>query len=92
MIIWDLQDKMCRRLDEKDDRDENDRKRLYAEVLRADGELKNLVEEMPTFFKSNGHKTSGIPGYILQQRTILLLSIAHKVSVKAKERNSLDIR
>lgn len=83
VIIWGLQDRMCRQSNKHDSDDGRDRRSLYKEVLRADAELKQLVEEMPQFFKSDKHENSGIPEYIFQQGSILLLSIAHKVSSNA---------
>lgn len=57
----------------------DDLRNLYSEVLQADRELKQLVEEMPRFFRLKENYDDETPRNIIQQTRILSISIAHKV-------------
>lgn len=59
--------------------DSDSLRNLYSEVLQADHELKQLVDEMPRFFKPGKHLISEIPVYMPQQSSVISLSSAHKV-------------
>ncbi|KAL4951718.1 hypothetical protein BDW69DRAFT_201270 [Aspergillus filifer] len=80
VLIWKTQDKMCQ-LGHPNGVDDGLRK-LYSEVIRADQELRELMEKMPTFFRTDYH-TSTVhqnqhPAHIRHQHRILSLALAHK--------------
>jgi hypothetical protein len=76
VIIWNMQDRMC----QKGHPENSDEMRnLYSEVLQADRELKQLIDEMPRFFKPGNGVVSELPTYITQISSVLSLSYAHKV-------------
>lgn len=53
-------------------------RRLYEEVLRADAQLKRLMQEMPNFYHDNVDKSPGLPQHVSHQRQVILLTLAHK--------------
>lgn len=54
---------------------------LYAEVLQADREMKELIVGLPEFFQSKTTDARGASPHISQQRAVLFLSFAHKVCI-----------
>ncbi|CAI7589308.1 unnamed protein product [Penicillium pancosmium] len=80
VIIWKLQDRMCMGTKSGSGHSSDDLRNLYSEVLQADRELKQLVEEMPRFFRLKENYDDETPRNIIQQTRILSISIAHKIS------------
>lgn len=52
--IWKTQDRMCRV--GHPDQSQDGIRRLYDEVISADSELKQIMQNIPTFFSGNCHE------------------------------------
>ncbi|KAL4791921.1 hypothetical protein BDV19DRAFT_401014 [Aspergillus venezuelensis] len=79
VLIWKTQDKLCQ-LGPPNGVDGGLHK-LYAEVIRADQELRELMETMPTFFRdshSSPVHQNQHPAHIRHQHRVLSLAMAHK--------------
>jgi hypothetical protein len=55
-------------------------RKLYAEVIQADHDLRDIMERMPGFFKMSSESTTDVPVHIKYQREVLSLALAHKVT------------
>lgn len=55
-------------------------RKLYAEVIQADHDLRDIMERMPSFFQMTSQLTTGSPVHIKYQREVLSLALAHKVT------------
>lgn len=53
-------------------------RRLYDEVISADSELKQIMQNLPTFFRGDCHERNEARN-VEQQKCVLQLAIAHKV-------------
>ncbi|KAJ5692651.1 C6 transcription factor [Penicillium macrosclerotiorum] len=74
-----MQDRICLHFNENGG--EDGLRELYPEILRADQELKDLINKMPIFFKPNYDMTESPKGLNTQQSAVLMLSHAHKQCV-----------
>ncbi|KAL4881910.1 hypothetical protein BJY04DRAFT_217976 [Aspergillus karnatakaensis] len=53
-------------------------RKLYSEVLQADRELRELMDKMPTFYRSTPATPTGHPAHVQHQTQVLSLALAHK--------------
>ncbi|KAJ5107212.1 C6 transcription factor [Penicillium angulare] len=77
-IVWKLQDRMCQH--ESPNEDEESLRSLYSEALQADQELRKLISKVPSFLKDESAPSESVSVQIEQQRGLLYLGLAHKVS------------
>ena len=77
VLIWKAQDKMCRRGHPY--AVEDGLRKLYSEVLSADQELRQLLDNMPKFFTSEASDME-FPVRLRYQQATIALTMAHKVS------------
>jgi hypothetical protein len=78
VLIWRTQDRMCQQ--GHPNQVEDGLRKLYAEVIQADHDLRDIMERMPSFFKMSSESTIGLPMHIKCQREVLSLALAHKVT------------
>lgn len=79
VLIWRTQDKMCQQ--GHPNQVEDGLRKLYAEVIRADHDLRDIMERMPSFLKMDSESTIGFPVHIKYQQEVLSLALAHKVRI-----------
>lgn len=84
-----MEDRMCQKRTQEET--ENSIRELYSEVLQADHEMKQLITELPAFFRSEAVYTERAPENISQQRAVLFLSFAHKVCMLLLRMKSYEL-
>ena len=78
VLIWKTQDRMCRRGHPQ--AVEDGLRKLYTEVLNADQELRQLMDDLPRCFRNEASDLE-LPPHLGQQYATLQLTLAHKVSI-----------
>ncbi|GAM34098.1 C6 transcription factor [Talaromyces pinophilus] len=78
VLIWKTQDRMFNLGHPSNTSD--GMVKLYEEVMFADSQLKKIMTEMPIFYKENGVVDGQLPAYIIHQKQVLLIFMAHKAS------------
>ena len=60
------------------DKSQDGLRKLYDEVISADSELKQMMQNLPMFFRPNSHEQNEVRS-LEQQKSVLQLALAHKV-------------
>ncbi|KAL2823905.1 putative C6 transcription factor [Aspergillus cavernicola] len=76
VLIWRTQDRMCQQ--GHPDGVEDGLRKLYSEVIKADRELRQLMDKMPSFFRTAPEAPTMLPAHVRYQREVLSLALAHK--------------